>query len=199
MIVISSKTSTASDLAREILNQSVLPGTLAQMDPQEAARFVNEDCTWAPGWEIDATTCSSPRSYAVSNGVSSHVRVHMTKESRNSSAPAADGSYPVPYQLAWDLGVPSHALRDKDALVYWLLEKMVWCEEHEHREFARYKKEDGSWHAPLHPHRGNYGDQHVTPEWAAQYRDPGDKLIAARRPGPPHWTAFYNEFPRIRP
>jgi hypothetical protein len=179
----------AAKIARDIMmNASVTetasapPLPPARMEYREAARFINEDCTWAPGWKVTAQYSPS-RTYYGSNNITSAVEVRMSKASRNSSAPAADGSYLEPWQLNWSLAVPSHAFRDKDALVYWVLEKMVWCEEHEHREFARYKKDDGSWFAPLHPHRGYPNDQHATPEWQAQYRDPRDQLIAARRPG----------------
>jgi hypothetical protein len=176
------------DIARGIIMNASVPETAsvtplppAKMEYRETVRFINEDCTWAPGWKVTAEY--SPSGWYGSNNITSAVSVHMSKESKNSSAPAADGSYPEYWQLNWSLAVPSHAFRDKDALVYWILEKMVWCEEHEHREFARYKKEDGSWYAPLHPHRGYHYDQHITPEWQAQYRDPADQLIAARRPG----------------
>lgn len=154
----------------------------AVLTPEEAARFINEDTTWEPGWKITAESRNSVY-YAASNSdtVLSRVQVSMSKQSRNSSYPDSDGGYPQPWTLEWKLGVPDFARASYDALVYWVLEKITWCNEHETREFSRYKK-DGQWYAPFHPHRGGHTDQHQTPEWRAQYRDPADKLIAARRP-----------------
>lgn len=157
----------------------------AVLTPKEAARFINEDTTWEPGWKITAVSSADYTYEWASNSdvVKSHLCITMRKESKNSSLPDKGGQYTEHWELKWDLGVPSYALASYDALMYWVLEKITWCNEHETREFSRYKK-DGVWYAPFQPHRGFYEDQHTTPEWLAQYRDPTDKLIAARRPGP---------------
>lgn len=163
-------------------DSSPVPATAAEgrMTYREAAVFLNEETTWAPGWRVQATYHET-YPYLGSNDVSSHLLVTLHKKSKNSSAPGPDGTYAEPWELIFPLGVPDHALKDKDALVFWLLEKITWCDEHENREFARYKK-DGQWYAPFHPHRGEYRDQHRTPEWRAQYRDPADRYIAGRKP-----------------
>lgn len=154
----------------------------AVLTPEEAARFINEDTTWEPGWKITAEASNFVYEW-VSNSdtVRSRLKLSMSKQSKHSSFPSADGTYNEPWTLQWSLGVPDYALASKDALVYWVLEKITWCNEHETREFSRYKK-DGTWYAPFQPHRGEHTDQHATPEWLAQYRDPNDHLIAARRP-----------------
>jgi len=151
------------------------------LTPEEAARFVNGDTTWPPGWHVNAEWSEAGSLYG-SNGIYSGLRVTLVKESRNSSNPDANGKYSEPWTLRFPLGVPDFAMKDKDALVFWILEKVTWTEEHEIREFTRYRK-DGRWYAPFHPHRGNYPDQHQTPEWQAQYRDPADIYVAGRMPG----------------
>jgi hypothetical protein len=150
------------------------------LTPEEAAKFLNEETIWAPGWSVKAYAVPYPVGDGATNTVS---RLHVTlqKESKNSSAPAADGTYTEPWTLQFPLAVPEFATKGKDALVFWVLEKINWCDEHENREFARYRLADGSWYAPFHPHRGFYDDQSKTPEWQAQYRDPDDRLIAGRK------------------
>ena len=150
------------------------------LTPDEAARFLNKETTWAPGWSVSATASGSSSFYG-SNGIYSELMVVLTKEGRNSSEVAPNGSYPEPWTLRFPLCVPEFAMKDKDALMFWVLEKVNWCDEHENREFARYRLPDGSWYAPFHPHRGRYDDQSQTPKWQAQYRDPADKYIAGRK------------------
>jgi hypothetical protein len=149
------------------------------LSPEYAERFLNEDTTWPPGWSVSARATRWPE-FSL-NGVMSELKIVLVKKGRNSSAPAPDGTYPEPWELNFPLGVPAFAMKDKDALMFWVLEKITWVDEHENREFARYKMPDGSWHAPFHPHRGHYLDQSKTPEWQAQYRDPHDLYIAGRK------------------
>jgi hypothetical protein len=149
------------------------------LTPEAAAGFLNQETTWAPGWSVTART--SPWATFASNEVLSRLIVTLAKVSRNSSEPAADGTYSEPWTLQFPLAVPDFAMKDKDALMFWVLEKINWCDEHENREFARYRQPDGSWYAPFHPHRGYYADQSQTAEWQAQYRDPDDKLIPGRK------------------
>ncbi|HEY1700746.1 MAG TPA: hypothetical protein VGG75_13620 [Trebonia sp.] len=149
------------------------------LSPEDSARFLNEDTTWPPGWSVSAS--ASPWPGYGANDVPSRLLVTLEKEGRNSSVTAPDGTYPEPWTLQFPLGVPEFARKNKDALMFWVLEKINWCDEHENREFARYKAPDGSWYAPFHPHRGYYEDQSRTPEWQAQYRDPHDMLIAGRK------------------
>jgi len=153
--------------------------TDSSLTPEDAARFLNEETTWGPGWSVSAY--ASPYPYHNLNNVASRLHVTLVKEGRNSSVTAPDGSYPEPWTLRFPLAVPGFAMNDKDALMFWIVEKITWCDEHENREFARYKRPDGSWYAPFHPHRGNHDDQSRTPEWQAQHRDPYDQLIAGRK------------------
>ena len=149
------------------------------LTPESAAEFLNKDATWGPGWSVRASASGSPQ-YG-SNDAYSLLIVTLVKVSRDSSSPSDDGSYRSPWELMFKLAVPDYALRDKDALMFWVLEKVNWCDEHENREFARYRLADGTWYAPFHPHRGWYSDQSQTPEWQAQYRDPADRFIAGRK------------------
>jgi hypothetical protein len=151
----------------------------APLTTEAAAAFINVDTTWAPGWSVSAVA-STGMMYG-SNDAYSHLLVTLRKTSRDSSSPSATGTYHEPWELTFPLAVPDFAMEDKDALVFWLLEKITWCDEHENREFARYRQEDGTWYAPFHPHRGYYSDQSKTPEWQAQYRDPADVYIAGRK------------------
>jgi len=140
----------------------------APFTPEEAARFLNEDTTWPPGWSVVAVATSYAR-YG-SNELYSRFHVTLVKKGRNSSVTAPDGTYPDPWELKFPVAVPAFALNDRDALMFWVLEKITWADEHENREFARYRMPDGSWYAPFHPHRGYPYDQSKTPEWQAQYR-----------------------------
>lgn len=145
---------------------------------EEAVRFINEDTAWPPHYKVEAET--SQYHYWGSNNVHSRLYVTLLNSSVISYASC---TYDEPWTLRMPLGIPEFAMRSKDALVHYILEKIAWCDEHETREFCRYKKADGTWHAPFHPHRNDPYDQHRTPEWLAQHRDPDDRFIAGRRPG----------------
>jgi hypothetical protein len=146
---------------------------------EDAAKFLNNDTTWPPGWSVKAR--AYPYQTYGTNDIYSHLGVTLTKSGKNSSVVAEDGTYPEPWELQFTLAVPDFALKDKAALMFWVLEKITWCDEHENREFARYRRDDGTWYAPFHPHRGYFSDQSKTPEWQAQYRDPDDIYIAGRK------------------
>lgn len=110
------------------------------MTPDQAVRQIR-NTIFRPGWKFSAS--------ALSGG---QVFVEIELDTVNTSVVSPEGAYTEPMKLPHWQRIDVTSL-DEAGLAHELIRIAHQLDEHEDREFMRVRQADGTWFAPLHPHR----------------------------------------------
>lgn len=111
------------------------------MDAYTAARLINNEMIFKPGWRMSAQVRSDSTIYLSARFAaydSSSVDYNGNFYERTTLAPP---------QITIDVSG-----LDKAGLAHRVVRYALELEAHEMREFCQFRQRDGSWRAPLHPH-----------------------------------------------
>jgi hypothetical protein len=111
------------------------------MTPEQAIQQVN-NTIFRPGWKLSAMRWGP-----------SSIYVDATIDTVDTSTVSPSGNYYEPRRIAAE-GIVRVENLDQAGLCHAIMEQVVRpSDEHEDREFMRVRQPDGTWFAPLHPHR----------------------------------------------
>jgi hypothetical protein len=110
------------------------------MKAHDAIKLVN-GAVFKPGWRLVADYQSL---YS--------IRLGFVIDTVDTSTPDEQGRYTEQRTLGPARVIEVRDLEGEEDLAYEILKFAADMDTHENREFLRFRRPDGSWRAPLHPH-----------------------------------------------